>query len=143
MTSSASRGFTLLELIAVITVLAVLAAVAVPRFVDLSAAARQAAVDDLAADLSTASASNLATYIVNQAYPDQIGKSAVFMASCGAAGELLTTGLPSGFGVESTDPVDDSVAHLQNIRCDVFDGSDSSVRSGFTLYGINPVPSFP
>lgn len=54
----AQQGFTLIELVMVIVILGVLAAVALPKFVDLSGEARQAATNGVAGALSSASAIN-------------------------------------------------------------------------------------
>ena len=54
------RGFTLIELVMVIVILGVLAAVAIPKFVDLAGDARLAATQGVAGSLSSASAINYA-----------------------------------------------------------------------------------
>jgi len=46
------KGFTLIEIIAVLVLLAILAAVAVPRYIDLQTEAKQRAVDGAIAELN-------------------------------------------------------------------------------------------
>jgi len=86
------RGFTIIEMVVVIIILAIIAAVAIPRFVDLGTEAGQKATAGMAAALSASSAANFAKRSANSA-------QGVPIASCDDAANTLSQPLPSDYSI--------------------------------------------
>lgn len=118
------QGFTLVELVIVIVVLGILAAVAVPKFVDLSGEASTASAQGIAATLSSASMTNYAKRKIN---PDATGVVTLNQTNvCTAArlGELL--GNAAGVSLVSTAPTTTSQYRIQGTGdCRAVTGNES------------------
>ena len=86
------KGFTLIELVMVIVILGILAAVVVPRFANLSAEASAGALAGVAGGMSSAMATNYATRSVNPA-------SGVAVANCSDIATVALGGVPAGYTI--------------------------------------------
>lgn len=120
---SKQAGFTLIELVMVIVILGILAATAMPKFVNLSGQATQAAVDGIAGGLGSGSAVNFAARSANAA-------NGVAVANCTDVANTLSGGLDTDYTITAA-----AVAAGATVVCTVTHTA-STLTATFTAHGI-------
>ena len=120
------RGVTLIELVMVIVILGVLAAVAIPKFVDLKGDAVTAATQGVGGALSSAAAINYASRSANVARGNAV-------ANCTDVATSMQGGLPAGYTITSA-----AVAAGASATCTLTNTTVTpNVTTTFTAIGIS------